>query len=77
MGQEDELKKLTSEQEIYLVTSRKVTEVHLNRQLDLYQENKTKQNINALKHFMIWQKENQDGVTDIFCVGVNFSLLEE
>lgn len=45
MGQQDELKKLTAEQETYLVMSRKVTEVRLNRQLELYQEkNKTEKN---------------------------------
>lgn len=46
MGQQDELKKLTSEQKTYLVMSRKVTEVHLNRQLELYQGKKPKTDIN-------------------------------
>lgn len=78
MEQQDELKKLTSEQETYLVMSRKVTEVHVNRLLELCQEeNKTqinKKKIIALNHFIIWQKENQDGVTGIFCASIHFSV---
>lgn len=77
MGQQDELKKLTSEQETYLVMWRKVTEVHVNRLLELCQEeNKTQINKKkiALNHFIIWQKENQDGVTGIFCASVHFSV---